>query len=253
VRHSLAHGTIMAIEKGQSIPFDLSHFGVVLYEEIDRALFTKELQRHLEDLQRRPGPDSPVAEHLRLRVGTARMAANVADSPLDTAGALRSAKHDVLIIGQNLYALAMNDRERDRVFATLSRTTKLQVRILYADSRDKTQVGALSEIIDEQMPFQFPDIDKSFRAWCAEWKRRTSGDNRLQIRRCKRIGNISATLVDSDEPAGRILIRPILYHTGSNARPCFWVSKFSAPEGTFLAYKSALEQIWSHGEPVDRD
>lgn len=68
VRHSLAHGTIMAIEKGQSIPFDLSHFGVVPYVEVDRALFTQDLQRHLEDLQRRPVPDSPVAEHLRLKV-----------------------------------------------------------------------------------------------------------------------------------------------------------------------------------------
>jgi hypothetical protein len=134
VRHSLAHGTIMAIEKGQPIPFDLSQFGVVQYQEVDRAHFVQELERHIRDQRRRPVPDNPVAEHLRLKVGIARMTNNIADSPLDTAGALSSANRDVLIIGQNLYGLARNRQERDKVFEALLGKPALKVRILYADT-----------------------------------------------------------------------------------------------------------------------
>jgi len=254
VRHSLAHGTIMALERGQTIPFDLANYGLVLYSDIDRDHFARELRNHIQKLHRQPGPDSPVAEHLRLKVGLSRTTLDVADSPLNTAGALDLAEEDILIIGQNLYGLATDKQEQDKVMSMLLQKTNLKIRIAYADSSNENQTKALAEIIDEAMIKQFPRVDLGFREWCAEWERRSpDGKNRLEIRRSIRVGNVSATMVDGRRSGGQILIRPVLYHTGSNTRPCIWIRSFNAPAGVFPAYQGALEQIWSHGVRVQSD
>jgi hypothetical protein len=74
VRHSLAHGTIMAIEKSQRIPFDLSHFGVIYYDDAKRAQFRKKLAKVIHDVRQRTAADSPVGEFLsRHPVGVARV------------------------------------------------------------------------------------------------------------------------------------------------------------------------------------
>ena len=250
VRHSLAHGTIMVIEKGQTIPSDLKAFGVIDYDRNKRAEFKRELNVILDDVQKRSHPDSPVGAFLKANdVGLARISANVSSSPLDTAGCLSVAKHDVMIVGQNLYGIA-NDPAKERIFAALERKPRLRVRILFADSRCKSQLEALSQIIDEAMQAQFTEIDQSFQTWIREWNRSyPSEPGRLEIKRCKRVGNVSATLVDTKYPDGLILIRPVLYHTQPNARPCHWLGRNDSPR-VFESYQSAFEQIWSHGESL---
>lgn len=250
VRHALAHGTIMAIESGQEIPFDLSHFGVIHYDRGNRTDFKRELRRIIADVEKRTPPDNPVREFLSANeVGTVRIAADVSSTPLDIVGSLNSAQRDLMVVGQNLSGLA-NDDTRRRIFAALETTPRLKVRILMADSRCKPQIDALAQIIDEAMPKQFPKIDRAFQKWLSDWRDTYPAEaNRLEIRRCVRVGNVSATLVDSGDQDGLILIRPVLYHTQPNARPCHWLGRNDSPR-VFASYKSALEQIWSHGEPL---
>lgn len=44
-RHSLRHGTIMMLESGQDIPFDLKHYGVIYYD--DKAAGVPKFQENL--------------------------------------------------------------------------------------------------------------------------------------------------------------------------------------------------------------
>ncbi|MCX7094350.1 MAG: hypothetical protein NTY50_12995 [Methylobacter sp.] len=250
VRHSLAHGTIMAIEKNQKIPFDLAHFGVIHYDRQDRQGFKEHLVRVLKDVHMRSTPDNPVAEFLNANdISVIRISADIKYSPLDTNNVLGLAEQDLMIVGQNLFGLA-NDYTKDKIFAALSRKPRLRVKILYADSRVGSQTEALSQIIDEAMGEQFPKIDAAFQTWISEWRKSFPNEaDRLEIRRCKRVGNVSATLVDADKPTGIILIRPILYHTNSNSRPCHWLRRNDSPR-VFDSYKNALAQIWDHGDAL---
>jgi hypothetical protein len=64
-RHSLKHGTIMMLERGQDIPFDIKQYGVIYYE--DAAAGVPKFQEDLRDAIQKiesDGPDSPVEDFL---------------------------------------------------------------------------------------------------------------------------------------------------------------------------------------------
>jgi len=68
IRHSLRNGTLMLIEKGQKIPFDISSYGLVMYPD-GIALATtleKEIQSYLSKLEENKHFDSPVLDCLGL-------------------------------------------------------------------------------------------------------------------------------------------------------------------------------------------
>jgi hypothetical protein len=52
-RHALRSGTIMVIEEGQKIPFDISQYGVIVYTDkiAKRAQFEKNLEAFIEDIE----------------------------------------------------------------------------------------------------------------------------------------------------------------------------------------------------------
>jgi hypothetical protein len=62
-RHSLKHGTIMMLEKGQEIPFDLIHYGVIFYDDDDTGIpkFQENLRNAIHKIES-DGPDSPVQD-----------------------------------------------------------------------------------------------------------------------------------------------------------------------------------------------
>ena len=250
VRHALARGTIMAIEHDQRIPFDLQDYGVIHYERNNRAQFKRDLNRVLNDLATKMLPDNPVAGFLAGHSSTKiRIARDVEETELSTSGALHLAESDILIVGQNLFNLT-NDETRDRVFAALLAKPRLSIRIMYADSRDKVQIAALSESVDAAISAQMPRIDKTFREWLKVWRRNQPHDvARLKIHRCRNIGNVSGTVVDGNSQTGCIMIRPVLYHSQPRARPAHWFRKYQAPS-VFEAYWSGFAQIWSHSEPL---
>jgi hypothetical protein len=66
IRHSLQRGTIMIIEEGQNLPFDISQYGVIHYKEsISGAKdFEKKLKHFIENIENYKTPDNPVSEFI---------------------------------------------------------------------------------------------------------------------------------------------------------------------------------------------
>lgn len=64
IRHSLRLGTIMIIEEGQPLPFDLSNYGVLFYSDRRRDGFATELKRQIATAEKGT-KDSPVTDFLR--------------------------------------------------------------------------------------------------------------------------------------------------------------------------------------------
>lgn len=62
-RHSLKHGTIMMLESGQDIPFDIAQYGVIYYEDkvADVPKFQEDLRKAIQKIES-DGPDSPVQD-----------------------------------------------------------------------------------------------------------------------------------------------------------------------------------------------
>ena len=67
IRHSLRQGTIMIIEKGTRLPFDVHNYGAVFYDDNDHAAFISDLERHLKKAEH-GRKDSPVADFLNNEV-----------------------------------------------------------------------------------------------------------------------------------------------------------------------------------------
>lgn len=69
IRHSLKNGTIMLIEKGQEIPFDISNYGLIRYE--DRININDFLEKEIESIIKKSESisefDSPVFDNLELK------------------------------------------------------------------------------------------------------------------------------------------------------------------------------------------
>jgi len=66
IRHALRRGTIMIIEEGQKLPFDISQYGVIHYEDsISGASdFEKQLYSYIMRIQNSQDADSPAFEFL---------------------------------------------------------------------------------------------------------------------------------------------------------------------------------------------
>jgi CheY-like chemotaxis protein len=66
IRHVLSRGTIMIMEKAQHLPFDISHYGVLTYEDsITAALeFEEKLKQFVERIERDRPADGPVNDFL---------------------------------------------------------------------------------------------------------------------------------------------------------------------------------------------
>jgi hypothetical protein len=62
-RHSLKHGTIMMLESGQDIPFDIKQYGVIYYDDKASGVpkFEENLRNAIQKIESN-GPDSPVLD-----------------------------------------------------------------------------------------------------------------------------------------------------------------------------------------------
>jgi len=68
IRHSLKKGTIMLLEKGDPLPFDISGYGVIKYEDIDfEQHVRKKICDFLKRLSNTTENDSPVFDALSMR------------------------------------------------------------------------------------------------------------------------------------------------------------------------------------------
>lgn len=66
VSHSRRRGTIMMIEEGQKLPFDISQYGVLMYQDTNQgaAIFAKNLEAFIGRIENLQSVDNPVAEFL---------------------------------------------------------------------------------------------------------------------------------------------------------------------------------------------
>ena len=67
IRHALRRGTIMTIEEGQELPFDISHYGVIKYEDTiagGATDFEEKLRSFVRRIEVEKPADSAVSEFL---------------------------------------------------------------------------------------------------------------------------------------------------------------------------------------------
>lgn len=66
IRHALKNGTIMVIDDGQELPFDISHYGVIKYHHEDggKPIFNTELKAFLNKLVNNTQRDNPVQDFI---------------------------------------------------------------------------------------------------------------------------------------------------------------------------------------------
>lgn len=66
IRHTLSKGTIMVIEEGQKLPFDISQYGVIKYEDtiLGASDFEEKLRSFIQKIEVDQPADSPVIEFI---------------------------------------------------------------------------------------------------------------------------------------------------------------------------------------------
>lgn len=248
VRHAIRHGTIMAIEDGMQIPFDLAQYGVLQYRRDDQAGFERQLLEFVKDIKKSNRPDSPVGNYFRgSSVRLINAAIGVSDSPLSTQKALDTAQRDLFIIGQNLHSLAFSDDVRDLVHRTLRQKITLKIRIMLADPEEKALLDGLALTTDERIAKDLHSALGEFRKWQDLFK--SDSITRFAVKLCGNMGNISATFADADTDAGLMMIRPVLYHTRPDERPCFFGTKLQCHD-VFNTYYKLFDQQWRQSRPL---
>ncbi len=251
VRHSLRLGTIMVIEKGQKIPFDVAHYGCVRYNRRRRQDFQDELSQFVQSIGSRERVDSPVISHLdSSSIQIAQISSSVVDSPLTFEDALDSAQESVLIVGQNLYSLASDKRHKLKLFETLE-SKAIAIQLLVCDTQRDDVVKVTGDFTGSSSFARdlFTSV-QTFSAWKTELEEmggRVKG--RLELAGSDRVGNISVTFVDPRRPGGRMLITPTVWTTLPTAKPCVWISKQSHSK-VFQHYFSLYETIWRHARVI---
>lgn len=252
VRQSIAHGTIMAIERGQKIPFDIAPFGVIHYERTNRKAFKENLAHYLDAVRKKDQLDSPVAEYFRESpIRLVEMVSNVADTRFSNERILLTANKSIFIVGQNLYSLAKDDDAKKDFLNALHSRLDLKMRIMIVDPKKAPQlVRALCSVIDESLEPDLTGSIRCFRAWCKEWSSSNPiRPSRFEVRLSTRIGNVSTTFADAETEAGQMLLRPIFYHTRPKDRPCYLLARRDARDA-FDVYFRMLDQEWTHARKL---
>ena len=139
-RHALKHGTVMVIEKGQVLPFDIRHFGSIFYSQYDRPTFEAEVGAFLKTIEESNHPDSPVFQYFASSpIQLAPISRSVQNSSLTFEGALDSAEESILVVGQNLNSLATDTRHKLKLFEILQQK-KITVQLLLCDPNEEDLV-----------------------------------------------------------------------------------------------------------------
>ena len=66
IRHALKVGTIMIIEEGQKLPFDINQYGVIIYHDsiLGASEFLNDLKIFIEKIENKKSVDNPVQEFI---------------------------------------------------------------------------------------------------------------------------------------------------------------------------------------------
>ena len=244
IRHSLRHGTIMIIEKGERIPSDISHFGVIKYDRNKRMNFQNELNEFIKSIEAVEDYDSPVISHFASSATQlAKTSTSVVNSPLTFGEVLDRAQENVLIVGQNLSSIATDERHKRKLFEIL-KTKEIDIQLLLCDPKTDYVVRATKEFTADIFDIHLEESVTQFKKWNREIEaERNSFKGNFLVKGTNKIGNISLTFLDPRKMCGELLITPVPWQMGATVKPCFWISKMEN-KGSFESYWSTYETIW---------
>lgn len=157
-RHALCRGTVMVIQKGQKLPFDIQQHGVIFYDgkNPDRSIFTAELKNFAEHIEKRQDADSPAGEFfLQSHVKPAWLADAVQGSRFEFMTHIGQAQQRLFVIGQNLNFLA-NDEFKTKLFEKMR--TKNQFKVDMMICHDDP------DIVEVMAKFTDPPFEKDLRS-----------------------------------------------------------------------------------------
>ena len=225
-RHALRSGTIMMIEEGQRIPFDINQYGVIFYTDriAKRVQFEKNLKSFIEDIEKHSEFDSPALDFFSKR--SARpcwIGSTVKDSPLNVFGnALDELNNRLFIIGQNLFSLTQ-DRYgfKNKLFPILE-SKSIHVDVLICENVDyivKATADFTAPGFEEELEYSI----KIFQEWQKDIKNK-HWPGSINVKMSRKLGNLSLTFFDPDDDHGKLLLTPIV-QPHAMGRPCFWLSK----------------------------
>lgn len=240
-RHALCRGTVMIIQKGQKLPFDIQQHGVIFYDgkNPDKNKFQAELKDFVEDIEKHQDADSPAQDFfLQSRVKPAWLADTVQDSGFEFTTLVRQARRRLFVIGQNLNFLA-NDKFKTELFNKMEADKQFKVDIMICHD-DPDIVKVMSEFTDPPFAKDLGNSVKTFTQWQNEANQKKL---LLTIKWSKNLGTLSLTFVDPDEDTGKLLLTPVTYRSHSSNRPCFWLAKKKHP-WAFDSYFATYETLF---------
>jgi hypothetical protein len=254
VRHTFSNGTIMIMEKGSKVPFDIQEYGVIQYEDdlASRDDFERQLKAFIEAIEESKKVDSPVKDFLNQRhVKLISAAASSQYSPLDFERIFSQVQNKLVVIGQNLSFL-VDPRTRglkEFVFDVL-RQEPVELQLLICDNKPDYVLKATREFTGGSFLKDHKTALKVFKSWQQEADESVAADKmrgRLEIRLSRHIGNISFTLADPEQDTGMLQITPVLFNSAQPSRPCFVVSR-KEHNDIFQVYYGIYDFIFHTGD-----
>ncbi len=246
-RHAIRSGTIMIIEEGQRIPFDINHYGVIVYNDgiAKRVQFEKDLKVFINEIEKYSEFDSPARDFFSKRSAKPCWSGNtVKDSPLNIFDdALYNLEKRLFVIGQNLFSLTQERYGFKKNLYSLLKTKPIHVDILICEDIDY--------IIKSTTDFTAPEFSKDLKhsiQTFEKWQRKIERENwpgSLSLKFSRKLGSLSLTFLDPDDDHGKLLLTPIV-QPHALGRPCVWFSK-KEHEHIFnhylMVYESMLREI----------
>ncbi len=225
-RHAIRSGTIMIIEEGQRIPFDINQYGLITYTDriAKRSEFEKHLKFFIEDIEKYFEFDSPAQDFFSKRLSRpCWIASTVRDSPLNLFdNALDNIRSRLFIIGQNLFSLTQDRYGFKNKLFTLLSTKSVRVDVLICEDIDYI-VKATADFTAPEFGADLKHSIRTFQKWHDEVANKDwPGSFNLKLSR--KLGNLSLTFFDPDHDEGALLLTPIV-QPHAMGRPCLWITK----------------------------
>jgi hypothetical protein len=241
IRHALRRGTIMIIEEGKNLPFDINQYGVIKYKDtiLGRSEFEGLLQLFVRNIETQQPADSPVADFFSSYfLQPALLAASVQGSPFTFESLIDQAEKKLFVIGQNLHFLAQ-DKYKERLFTALCHKS-ISVDIMICDDQADYILKAISDFTATSFPDDLRHSIDTFQTW---QKEADKANLQLTVKLSKHLGTLSLTFVDPEEETGRLLLIPVFAESHTAGRPCFWLTK-KEHEKAFSTYFQVYETLW---------
>lgn len=231
IRHSLKTGTLLMLQEGHPLPFDLKSYNVLFYDD-NKDNFRAKLADRIREWENLPEHDSPVKNYFaQCSARPCWVASRVADTPMNLFGGedplkvFSKIKERLVIVGQNLYSISLSKNNiKEQIFSAL-KAQEITIELMLCAPEDYL-INAISEVAivpSDLFRKHLSAALHTFQEWVTESKEQKLPGN-LFVRTSRRIGNVSLSIIDPDRLDGQMLLTPVL-GGASKDRPCFWITK----------------------------